>query len=65
MELTKHVQIALGETMQKEINDLRCCGNCKHFNGNNMPCDKDYSITAERICHDDWQSDGLTRSERV
>jgi hypothetical protein len=49
--------------LQKVVEGMKCCGNCHYFNGATMPCDIEYSTSAERVCKY-WQFDNLTKDER-
>jgi hypothetical protein len=55
--------------LEKEVENLQCCGNCKYF----MYCKTDGLIYCEievfpfpikGMCNQ-WQSDGLTKEERI
>jgi len=71
-EVCKHGQLARSCEiceLEKEIDDLKCCGNCRLFCDNNCP-KKEY-IDDEQIEYqepnsvcDKWQSDSLTRKGR-
>ncbi len=68
----KHGQLARSCNiceLEKEIDDLKCCGNCRLFCDHNCP-KKEY-IDDEQIEYQEpnsvcakWQSDGLTRKDR-
>jgi len=50
--------------LQKEVEDLKCCGNCKAFKGGFISgCYYKNGRSANEICPD-YQSDSLTRKER-
>jgi hypothetical protein len=66
--LFNHQVVKISE-LEKKINDLQCCGNCKYF----MYCKTDGLIYCEievfpfpikGMCNQ-WQSDGLTKEERI
>jgi len=59
--------------LEKQVEDMKCCGNCKylvHFNRWKILCGfilqtkkEDKEVLPNHICYN-WQSDNLTRSER-
>ena len=56
--------------LEKQVADLRCCGNCVHYaydmEEDHHYCDKHiYSgLRHQGICTNNWQSDNKTKAER-
>ena len=48
------------EVLCKQVDDLKCCGNCKKYTANRS-C---YNMQPGSCCHD-WYPDGLTKIDRV
>ena len=54
------------EVLCKQVDDLRCCGNCKnnHVTSIDTYCEiSGDEINGHKICSN-WTPDGLTRKER-
>ena len=53
------------EELREQKEDMKCCGNCEHFDGFGICYFKDNQkgMPAERYCKN-WQFDGMTRKER-
>ena len=47
------------EVLCKQVDDLKCCGNCKKY-VENRNC---YNMRPGSYCYE-WASDGLTRKDR-
>lgn len=51
--------------LQKEVEDLRCCGNCIHcIDEFGLECPHRKKVVNAKDCCSCWQSDQLTRKER-
>lgn len=50
--------------LEKQVEDLKCCGNCKNYGYTEKYCPHKEEMFAKEY-YDCWQSDGLKRSERV
>lgn len=46
--------------LEKQVEDLKCCGNCKNYKSGGACIENNHW---NEVCNN-WQSDGLTRSER-
>ena len=47
------------EVLGKQVDDLKCCGNCKHY----TRTQKCYNMRPGAYCPK-WEPDGLTREKR-
>jgi hypothetical protein len=52
------------EKLADEIESLKCCGNCDLYSITNRDCPDYYRVNANSYC-DKWQSDGMTRADRI
>lgn len=52
------------ESLKMQIEDMACCGNCKNYGYTEKYCPHKEEMFAKEY-YDCWQSDSLTRSERV
>lgn len=52
----------LGEEDIEQVNDLKCCGNCKHYTSRG-DCRSKHGYSPGHYC-DFWYTDGLTRKDR-
>ena len=58
--------------INEEINDLKCCGNCKYFDcdvddqeGTGTICTKDDTgVYGDNVCKD-WETDNFSYSRRL
>jgi len=50
------------EVLCKQVDDLKCCGNCKHYTPRG-DCRSKHEYRPDQYC-DLWLPDGLTRKDR-
>ena len=63
-EITEEITVNKNKLRQLEKDvDLKCCGNCKHYDDTICCNDRRVLVPANGVC-DDWGSDVMTRTQR-